>query len=59
MDEERTDNLIREHNGLYVDFSRQNMTEVTLQVLAGLTFRVLMFDGGCAAGCTSISYART
>lgn len=38
MDEERTDNLIREHNGLYVDFSRQNMTEVTLQVRGGSSF---------------------
>jgi hypothetical protein len=32
VDEERTDALIREHNGLYVDFSRQNVTETTLQV---------------------------
>lgn len=35
MDEERTDNLIREHNGLYLDFSRQNMTETTLQARWG------------------------
>lgn len=32
QDEERTDSLIREHNGLYVDFSRQNVTQTTLQV---------------------------
>lgn len=34
MDEERTDSLIREHNGLYVDFSRQNITETTMQARA-------------------------
>ena len=34
MDEERTDNLIREHNGVYADFSRQNVTETTIQVRA-------------------------
>ena len=39
LDEERTDHLIREHNGLYVDFSRQNMTENTLQLLLNLTER--------------------
>lgn len=39
VDEERTDNLIREHNGLYVDFSRQNMTENTLQLLLNLAER--------------------
>ncbi len=33
MDEERTDALIHEHNGLYVDFSRQNINETTMQVL--------------------------
>lgn len=32
MDEERTDALIHEHNGLYVDFSRQNINETTMQV---------------------------
>ena len=36
MDEERTDSLIREHNGLYVDFSRQNITETTMQVRGGV-----------------------
>lgn len=39
LDEERTDQLIREHNGLYVDFSRQNMTENTLQLLLNLAER--------------------
>lgn len=39
LDEERTDNLIREHNGVYVDFSRQNMTETTLQLLLNLAER--------------------
>lgn len=39
MDEERTDNLVREHNGLYLDFSRQNMTETTLQLLLNLAER--------------------
>ncbi|PSC67631.1 cytosolic phosphoglucose isomerase [Micractinium conductrix] len=39
LDEERTDNLIREHNGLYVDFSRQNITEVTMQLLLNLAER--------------------
>ncbi len=39
MDEERTDSLIREHNGLYVDFSRQNMTDVTMQLLLNLAER--------------------
>lgn len=39
IDEERTDNLIREHSGLYVDFSRQNMTENTLQLLLNLAER--------------------
>lgn len=34
MDEERTDALIHEHNGLYVDFSRQNINETTMQVRA-------------------------
>ena len=27
LDEERTDALVREHNGIYADFSRQNMTQ--------------------------------
>lgn len=39
MDEERTDSLIREHNGVYIDFSRQNMTDVTLQLLLNLAER--------------------
>lgn len=39
LDEERTDTLIREHNGLYVDFSRQNMTDSTLQLLLNLAER--------------------
>ncbi|GAB4819521.1 hypothetical protein N2152v2_006567 [Parachlorella kessleri] len=39
MDEERTDNLIREHNGLYIDFSRQNMNETTMQLLLNLAER--------------------
>ncbi|KAG7670280.1 hypothetical protein Ndes2526B_g00020 [Nannochloris sp. 'desiccata'] len=39
IDEERTESLIREHNGLYVDFSRQNMTENTLQLLLNLAER--------------------
>lgn len=38
-DEERTDALIREYNGLYLDFSRQNMTETTLQLLLNLAER--------------------
>lgn len=36
LDEERTDSLIREHNGVYTDFSRQNITGVTLQLLLDL-----------------------
>lgn len=36
VDEERTDSLVREHNGLYVDFSRQNVTETTMQVRAAV-----------------------
>lgn len=39
VEEERTDQLIREHNGLYVDFSRQNMTDTTLQLLLNLAER--------------------
>lgn len=39
IDEERTDQLIRDHNGLYVDFSRQNMTDTTLQLLLNLAER--------------------
>ena len=38
-DEERTDAMIREHNGLYLDFSRQNMTSSTLQLLLNLAER--------------------
>lgn len=45
LDEERTDSLIREHNGLYVDFSRQNVTETTMQV-------------GGRAGCSWLGLAR-
>jgi glucose-6-phosphate isomerase len=39
LDEERTDHLVREHNGIYIDFSRQNMTENTLQLLLNLAER--------------------
>lgn len=39
IDEERTDSLIREYNGIYVDFSRQNMTDTTLQLLLNLAER--------------------
>ncbi|KAI3431268.1 hypothetical protein D9Q98_004329 [Chlorella vulgaris] len=39
VDEERTDSLVREHNGLYVDFSRQNVTETTMQLLLNLAER--------------------
>ncbi|PRW05792.1 cytosolic phosphoglucose isomerase isoform A [Chlorella sorokiniana] len=39
MDEERTDALIHEHNGLYVDFSRQNINETTMQLLLNLAER--------------------
>ena len=31
-DDARTDSLIREHNGIYVDFSRQNATQDTVKV---------------------------
>lgn len=39
LDEERTDALVREHNGIYADFSRQNMTQSTLQLLLNLAER--------------------
>ena len=39
INEERTDQLIRHQNGIYVDFSRQNMTENTLQLLLNLAER--------------------
>mmetsp|Transcript_9943 Transcript_9943/g.27058 ORF Transcript_9943/g.27058 Transcript_9943/m.27058 type:complete len:656 (+) Transcript_9943:2040-4007(+) len=39
LDEERTDSMIREHNGIYLDFSRQNMTSATLQLLLNLATR--------------------
>ena len=39
IDEERTDSMIREHNGVYLDFSRQNMTSHTLQLLLNLAER--------------------
>jgi glucose-6-phosphate isomerase len=39
LDEERTDSMIREHNGIYLDFSRQNMTDSTLQLLLNLAER--------------------
>ena len=39
LDEERTDSMIRQHNGIYLDFSRQNMTDSTLQLLLNLAER--------------------
>lgn len=32
QDEARTEAMIREHNGIYVDFSRQNATQNTIKV---------------------------
>jgi glucose-6-phosphate isomerase len=39
MDEERTNRMIREFNKLYIDFSRQNMNQHTLQLLLNLAER--------------------
>jgi glucose-6-phosphate isomerase len=39
VNEERTDRMIQTHNGLYVDYSRQNMTDTTLQLLLNLAER--------------------
>jgi hypothetical protein len=49
VDEERTDSLIHEHNGLYVDFSRQNLTETTIQVRGGGWMAGEWGPGGSAA----------
>lgn len=46
MDEERTDALIHEHNGLYVDFSRQNINETTMQVGGGPGRKLRQLSGG-------------
>jgi hypothetical protein len=32
QDDARTESMIREHNGIYVDFSRQNATQDTIKV---------------------------
>lgn len=39
MDEERAEHFSREHNGIYMDFSRQTMTETTLRVRIGIVER--------------------
>ncbi|KAL6779793.1 PGI1B [Auxenochlorella protothecoides x Auxenochlorella symbiontica] len=39
MDEERAEHFSREHNGIYMDFSRQTMTETTLRLLLNLAER--------------------
>ncbi len=39
VSEERTDAMIREHNGVYLDFSRQTMSGTTLQLLLNLAER--------------------
>jgi glucose-6-phosphate isomerase len=39
LEEERTDQMLREQSGIYVDFSRQNMNETTLQLLLNLAER--------------------
>ena len=31
-DDARTESMIREHNGIYIDFSRQNATQDTIKV---------------------------
>ena len=33
MDDVRTDAFTKEHNGIYLDFTRQRVTDRTLQVL--------------------------